>query len=438
MSRARVERLGAAAGDAVGPPLVPTTLASVKDVVADGPVHGGKGAAAAPLRPARVNPEAWASVRNLLVVRLDNLGDVLMTTPAWGAVRRSLPGVRITALLSPAGAALSPHLDVVDEVLAFEAPWVKGRREDGALATDVLGERARGLIEQLARRRFDAAIIFTVCTQTALPAALTTLLAGIPLRLAYSRENPYDLLSDWVPETDEVADGMRHEVERQLALVAAVGLAEPSDNVAPRLHFAFHAADRDRLGERLAHLGVRLDRPFVVVHVGATAPSRRYPPERFGQAVREIMGTSGCLAVFTGDSSERALVARAMAQLPDGAISLAGELDLGSLAVLIADARLLVANNTGPVHMAAALGTPVVDLYAQTNPQHTPWNVTSRVLFQQVPCRHCLSSVCPQGHHACLQGVPAAAVAEAALQLIAEPRTVSIADAEAAVSHGRP
>src|SRR5690606_17364106 len=86
---------------------------------------------------------------------------------------------------------------------------------------------------------------------------------------------------------------------------------------------------------------------------------------------------------------------------------------------LLSEARLLVANNTGPVHMAAALGTPVVDLYALTNPQHTPWQVPARVLSHDVPCRNCLKSVCPLGHNDCLRGIEPPAVATAALELMA-------------------
>jgi ADP-heptose:LPS heptosyltransferase len=79
-----------------------------------------------------------------------------------------------------------------------------------------------------------------------------------------------------------------------------------------------------------------------------------------------------------------------------------------------------VAGNTGPVHVAAAVGTPVVDLYALTNPQHTPWMVPSRVLFNDVPCRWCYSSVCPERHHRCLRGVHPEQVVAAALDLLAE------------------
>ena len=104
---------------------------------------------------------------------------------------------------------------------------------------------------------------------------------------------------------------------------------------------------------------------------------------------------------------------------PDAPIvSLAGELGLGELAALIGEAKLVVCNNSAPAHLAAALGTPVACLYALTNPQHTPWRVRSEVLNQDVPCRWCLKSVCPQQHHQCLRGVEPPQVLEAALRLL--------------------
>jgi ADP-heptose:LPS heptosyltransferase len=99
-------------------------------------------------------------------------------------------------------------------------------------------------------------------------------------------------------------------------------------------------------------------------------------------------------------------------------VPLAGALSLGKLAALIERADLLVANNTGPVHIAAALGTPVVDLYALTNPQHRPWQVPNRVLNVDVPCRNCYRSVCDQPGHPCLTGVSPDAVVAAARHLL--------------------
>jgi ADP-heptose:LPS heptosyltransferase len=155
-----------------------------------------------------------------------------------------------------------------------------------------------------------------------------------------------------------------------------------------------------------------------VVHPGATAASRRYPPERFGIAAQRIAEEAGAAVVFTGGADEAAYIEAARTMMKAPSLSFAGQLSLGELAALIARAAALVANNSGPVHLAAALATPVVDLYALTNPQHTPWLVAARVLNQDVPCRNCLKSICPQGHHQCLLGVPAQAVADATLDLI--------------------
>jgi lipopolysaccharide heptosyltransferase II len=358
---------------------------------------------------------AWRKVRRLLVVRLDNMGDVLMATPAIAALRAGLPGVRIGLLASPSGAALVPHLVDVDEVIPFAAPWVKAGSEQG---DDALGRAEHGLVQQLTEARFDAAVIFSTCTQSALPAALLCRMAGIPLRLAHARENPYGLLTGWVAETDVVADGMRHEVARQLALVATVGFRVTDT----RLRFAVDDASRRALAARLARSGIEAGTPYFVVHPGATAESRRYPATRFAAAADAIGRTTGLAVVLSGGADDAALVDEMRRVMTVPALSLAGALGLGELAALIEGAKLLVANNSGPAHLAAALATPVVDLYALTNPQHTPWQVPARVLNHPVPCRNCLKSRCPQGHHDCLRRVTSDAVFEAALELLAEVR----------------
>lgn len=356
--------------------------------------------------------QRWHGVRNLLAVRVDNLGDVLMTTPALSAIRAGLPAARLTLLSSRAGVAAARHIPEVDAAIAFDAPWVA--LHDASAPEPPPGEAETAMIARLAGEGFDAAVIFTVCTQSALPAALLCRLAGIPLRLGYSRENPYALLTDWLPEVDVIAEGMRHEVARQLALVAAVGLRAGDG----QLHFSYRIEDVRHLQHCMRAAGHDPQWPYFVVHPGASAPSRRYPTERFAAAADLIARESGCMPVFTGSAGERALVDAARAAMKTSSISLAGEIDLGELAALIAGAEVLVANNTGPVHIAAAVATPVVDLYALTNPQHTPWRVMARVLSHDVPCRYCLKSSCPEGHHDCLRKVEPEAVAAAALELI--------------------
>jgi lipopolysaccharide heptosyltransferase II len=361
--------------------------------------------------PQRVAP-AWRTVRRLLAIRLDNLGDLLMTTPALAAIRDSLPDVHLGLLCSPTGARAAAHLDSVDEVIAFTAPWM--RVGMAGSEGDQLGQEERALLQRLREARYDAAVIFSVCTQSALPAALLCLQAGIPLRLAHCRENPYALLSDWVRETDSIGSGMRHEVQRQLDLVGAVGMHTGDE----RLRFAIDEADRRQVAALLGAQGIDADEPLVLVHPGASAASRRWPAPRFGQAAEAIREASGSAVVFSGDADDAPLIAQAQGAMHEPAPALTGQLGLGQLAALIDRAQVLVTNNSGPAHLAAAVGTPVVDLYALTNPQHTPWRVPARVLSHDVPCRWCLKSSCPQLHHDCLRGVAWPEVVEAALALL--------------------
>jgi lipopolysaccharide heptosyltransferase II len=368
-----------------------------------------------------MKPE-WLAARHILAVRLDSLGDVLMTTPALSAIKRGREDIRLCLLTSPSGAEAAQHVGDIDRCLVHTAAWMKP--DPGLEPT----KATRALIEQLADEAFDAAVIFTTCTQSALPAAMVCYLAGIPLRLAHCRENPYALLTDWVPDGEVCASGMRHEVLRQLDLVRSVGFDTGDD----RLRMSLDVNHARRMRETFTAAGGLPDEPYIVVHPGATAPSRRYPADRFGQVADALVEATGCQIVYTGSDSEQSLIAEAADRMSRPSISLAGQLSLGQLAALIAGAQALVCNNTGPAHVAASLGTPVVVLYALTNPQHTPWHSTSRVLFHDVPCRGCLKSICPEGHHACLLGVEPAQVVDAVLEVLGTPIATPL---RSAISH---
>jgi lipopolysaccharide heptosyltransferase II len=350
--------------------------------------------------------ERWRAARNILAIRLDNLGDVLMTTPALRALKGAGRSRHVTLLASQSGSAAARFVPEVDEVIRVDAPWMKSVWQSSSIG-------ALRCLSTLTERRFDAAVIFTVYSQSALPAATFAWLAGIPLRLAHCRENPYQLLTDWVEESEPQSE-VRHEVRRQLDLVLSIGCTTTDE----RLSFCLREEDRLGALDKLEQAGVDLGRPFIVLHPGASAPSRRYPPLQFSAAARRIAAQSGHQVVITGGGEERQLCDTVRAHTDGDAVSLAGELRLGELGATIERAALLVANNTGPVHIAAALSVPVVDLYALTNPQHTPWRVLSRVLFHDVPCKYCYKSVCPEQHHDCLRQVTPQAVADAALELL--------------------
>lgn len=360
--------------------------------------------------------EAWREAERVLCVRLDNMGDVLMTTPAIRAIRAAKPSRHLTLLGSASGVRVAAHVPEIDTTIVYEAPWVKNARTP-ASGTDV----DRALVDVLAAHRFDAAVIFTAYSQSPIAAALVCRMAGIPLRLAHCRENPYLLLTDWRPET-EPAQQLRHEVDRQLDLVAGFA-PRPADL---RLSFRVARTDRTTLATKLREAGVDPAAARIVVHPGASAPSRRWPAAHFAQALRELAQRQHRDIVLTGDAGEAALVAGIVAQAggPAQVHDLSGRLSLGELGALLEGADLLIANNTGPVHVAAALGTPVVDLYALTNPQHGPWRVPARVLNRDVPCRNCYKSVCPNGTQACLVGVEPGEAVDAALALLSARRSM--------------
>lgn len=377
------------------------------------PAAPGPGARQRPPGPPAAQ-ERWAAARNVLCVRLDSLGDVLMCTPAMRAVGRTpapdngaAPRARrVTLLTSPGGAAAAPFIAEIDAVIAYAAPWMKSSAAHPA-AID------QGLIGTLRERAFDAAVIFTSYSQSALPAALLCHLAGIPLRLAHCRENPYQMLSDWIAEP-EPQNLNRHEVQRQLDLVAGVGWRTADT----RLSFAVPRDDLAWMRERLGAIGIDPGRPWIMLHPGASAASRRYPAALWGQTISRLAQQPGRQMILTGGADEAPLIDAIRACGGAAAHSLAGQLSLGQLGAAIALASVVATNNTGPAHIAAALGTPLVDLYALTNPQHTPWQVEHRLLFHDVPCRFCHQSVCPQGHHACLSKVEPERVARAVLSLL--------------------
>ncbi len=351
----------------------------------------------------------WASARRVLGIRLDAMGDLLMTTPALRALAHARPDRRLTLLSSPNGAEAARLMPFIHETIVYEAPWMKSTAERASSAYDL------AMVDRLRAGHFDAAVIFTVYTQSALPAALLCMLADIPLRAAHCRENPYQLLTHWAKERDTETH-VRHEVRRQLDLVESIVGSTGADD---RMSIAIGSGAFQRVDGLLSG---RIDRPsrWIALHPGGSAPSRRYPLDSFAVVARQLIREFGYQIVWTGSKEETALIDEVQRMVQEPSYSLAGKMNVEELAALIARAPLLISNNTSAVHLASAVGTPVVDLYALTNPQHTPWRVPCRVLFDDVPCRFCYKSVCPEGHHRCLRGVAPETVVKAAIELAEE------------------
>lgn len=158
---------------------------------------------------------------------------------------------RITLLTSSAGAEIASLIPEVDKIISYDPPWMKA-------TPHVNHNDPEQLIQRLAYSKFDAAVIFTGFSQNPLPAALLAYMAGIPLRLAYCRENPHQLLTNWEREVDDFnRSDFRHEMQRQLDLVASVG--SMTDNVHVSLHC--EAGVEDGVLHKLRNIGLDVDRP---------------------------------------------------------------------------------------------------------------------------------------------------------------------------------
>lgn len=309
--------------------------------------------------------------RNILCIRADNMGDVIMSSPAMRALKESF-GCRITLLTSRAGRPIAPHIECVDAVISSDLPWVKTMGQE---RTDL-----PALASEIAWMGFDAAVIFTVYSQSALPAAMLAYMAGIPVRAAYARENPYDLLTTWLPD-NEPYEHILHQVDRDLNLVKALGAGVTDDH----LWLVQPPETQAALDSRLAAWGIGRSVGFIVLHPGVSEEKRQYPVEKWIETGRLLAERHGLPLLVSGSMAEKGQADTIAEAIGHSAISVAGVFSLGEFIPLIGRATCVVSVNTGTIHIAAALQTPVVVLYAQTNPQHAPWKSPHELLHFSVP-----------------------------------------------------
>jgi ADP-heptose:LPS heptosyltransferase len=346
-------------------------------------------------------PIDWALLRRILVVRPDNLGDVIMCGPALRSLRRAAPEARVDLLTSPAGAAAVPLLPEVDGTLVASVSW---QQLDPSA---VPPEHDHDLVRRIAEGSYEAALIFTSFSQSPWPAAYLCRLAGVPVRIGMSREFGGAGLTHWVPA---VPDDL-HQVDRALHLLRRVGVAAGDGRLEVTIPPGADAAARSVLAEAGLTEGER----YAVLLPGASCASRRYDPVRMA-AVTRTLTAAGLRTVVAGTAKEASLVARAAGDAP-GAVPLSGRLDVPALAAAVAHSRVVVCNNSGGAHLASALGTPVVVVFAGTEEvqQYAPRFTPATVLTVATPCAPCRQLTCPYGSE-CLDIAPAR-VAEEALRL---------------------
>lgn len=351
-----------------------------------------------------MSPDAWSGARRVVVVRLDNIGDVVLTSPALRALARRLPDARVTLMASPAGAQAAPLLPWLDDVMVVRSLW---QDVSGAMPLDP--SRELRLVEEVRRRDFDVALVLTSFSQSPHPPAYVAYLAGVPVRVGQSAEFAGGVLSHAVPPLAREA----HQADRNLHLLAETGVPSAGSDLELRVPMSVAwTADR-----RLAEAGVAPGDPFVLHAPGAGCPARTYPLEGAAAVARELARRSRLPVVVVARESERAEVERHFSDAP-GVHPLIGRLSVPELAAAVARASLVVCNDSGPLHLADALGTPVAATFSGTDlaSQWEPRAVPARLLRRPASCSPCYRYDCPNGM-ACLD-VPPHEVAAGALALL--------------------
>jgi ADP-heptose:LPS heptosyltransferase len=289
----------------------------------------------------------------------------------------------------------------VDAVVIDRLPWIDAEPEP------IRPNAFAASVATLRRLAIDEAIIFTSFHQSPLPTALMLRLAGIARIGAISEEYPGALLD----VRHRVAPDL-HEVERALSLACAMGY-DPPASLCLALRSGF------------PHATFTAPAPYVVVHPGASVPARTLAPAAWRSAVREL-SASGRNVVVTGSAAERRLVRHVTANTRARACVCS---DLDELAGVVATADVLVSGNTGPAHLAAAVGTPVVSCFAPTVPsrQWHPWQVPHVLLgAQDISCRGCRARVCPRTSQHCLDVIRPADIVGAVAALERTSRVDSL------------
>ena len=313
------------------------------------------------------------NVKNILIVRTDRIGDVVLTTPAVKILRQTYPKARLTMLVQPLTKDLVEENPYLDEVLVDDREH-KNRGMAGFWK----------LVGTIREKKFDMAVIFHTKRRT----NLLCFLAGIPVRLGYKDKKFGFLLTH--PVEDRRFRGEKHESQYCLDVLRVFGIpCEETEFFVP-LH-----QDAEVWAEQfLAQNSIAPQEILVALHVGASDPSKRWLEEHFAELIDRLLGKYHCKIVLIGEVAIRHITRKVLSLTHGPIFDLTGMTTISQLASLLKRCAFMVSNDSGPVHVAAALGVPVVSIFTRNQPGINPerWQpLGERATFVSVPPDHSLS-----------------------------------------------
>lgn len=331
-----------------------------------------------------------------IAVRMPNwLGDAVLALPALHSLRQAFPEADIQAVTRGWGPdLLTGHPSLNGVIPLPEARDLKALRTSGA---------------NLKKRGFDRGILLT----NSFSSAFLFYLAGIPERWGYARDGRGILLTRAVPFNSR--DGILHQADFYLHLLRSLGI-EPAD-FGPGL--VSNEEDSAWAGAVLENWGAASGSPLVILSPGAAyGPAKQWPPDRFAGLARKLREEAGAAVAVVGEAGDNAAAALILEALDGHGLDLTGQTTLGRLIAMIRRARLVVTNDSGPLHLADAVGVPIVALFGPTNPAATgPRRGPSAILKEEVPCWPCLYRSCPYDHR-CMTRIEVEDACKACLRLL--------------------
>jgi lipopolysaccharide heptosyltransferase II len=340
--------------------------------------------------------------KKILLARTDRLGDLLLTTPAIKAVRNAYPDAHIAMIVRPYAEEVLRDSPYIDEIILYD----KYKKHKSVWAT-------MGFALKIRKRGFDRAIIFHPTNRM----HIISYIADIPRRIGYDNKMGF-LLTDRIKNTKHL--GLRHERDYALDILKALGITSDEK----KLFMPMGSNDILHAEEVISYNGIKKNEKFIVIHPGASCASKIWPSERFAKLADMLIERHHVKIVIAGGIGEKDIFcADAMRRfMHNEAVSIAGKLNLRTLAALIKRSILFISNDSGPVHIAVAVGAPVIDIFGRAQPGLSPlrWGplgANDIVMHKDVGCKdRCLAHNCTK-IFACLRAISVDDVYNAVLSL---------------------
>jgi len=363
-------------------------LRQVKNIlVTKSPCLSGRQASHPACPAGRYVTKSNVSFKRILIVRTDRIGDVVLSTPIIKALREAYPNAYIAMMVSPYAKDIVEGNPYLDEVIIYD----KEHNHKSWMGSVKFALR-------LKKKRFALALILHPTNR----AHLVTFFAGIPRRIGYDRKLGF-LLTDRIRHTKQF--GEKHELEYNLALLTYLGI-EPEDK---NLFMPIKTESERWIEDIFRQEGIKEQDKLLAIHPGASCPSKIWPNERFAEVSDKLIEKYGFKVLIISGPRDIILAQNVIKHMRHPAINLAGKTSVSQLASVLRRCRLFISNDSGPVHIAAAVGTPVISIFGRNQKGLSPtrWGPLGKkdkVLHKEVGCLECLAHNCTRSF-ACLEAI---------------------------------